>query len=86
MNNDQHVCSFIDDGKQLSLCNKSNKKWKSKELDTKYDCKRHRIWISKHNKGVLHMGIHPALLPLSNIKCDIFHLGCAIGKRLIQYL
>ena len=77
---------FFDDKEQLTLYKKSNKKWLSKQMDTKYDHQKHRTWVSNHNKGVSHMGIHPTLLPRSSIRCDIFHMGCAIGRRLIQYL
>ena len=55
-------------------------------MDTKYDRQKHRTWVSNHNKGVSHMGIHPTLLPRSSIIYDIFYMGCAIGRRLIQYL
>ena len=42
--------------------------------------------MSRHNKGISHCGIHPSLLPLSIIRCDVFHMGCSIGRRLIDYL
>ena len=55
-------------------------------MDIKYTRQKHRTWVSKHNNGVSHMGIHPTLIPRSSIRCDIFHMGCAIGRRSIQYL
>ena len=30
-------------------------------------------------------GVHPSLLVRSEIRPDVFHLGCAIGKLLITY-
>ena len=36
--------------------------------------------------GVSIQGTHPNLLPQSAIFPDVFHLGCAIGKRLLEYL
>lgn len=44
------------------------------------------MWVSKYNRGISHVGIHPTLLPRSNIRCDVFHMACAIGKRLMPYL
>ena len=33
-----------------------------------------------------HFGLHPSLLPLSAIRCDVFHMGASVGKRMISYL
>ena len=30
--------------------------------------------------------MHPSLLPLSAIQCDVFHLSCSVRRRLIDYL
>ena len=72
--------------KQLRIETISILQKRMKHLDTKYDLKKHWTWVSKHNKGVLHIDVHPTLLPRSNMRCDNFHFGCAIGKRLVQYL
>ena len=33
-----------------------------------------------------HFGLHPSLLPLSVIRCDVFYMGCSVGERMISYL
>ena len=47
---------------------------------------KHKKWIQWYNKGISHFGLHPSLLPLSAIRCDVFHMGCSVGRRLIDYL
>ena len=46
----------------------------------------HMDWIDVHNNGIFHFGIHPMYLPPSNIRFDVFHLRCAVTRRLMVYL
>ena len=90
--NKEHVCHLVTDTEQLELYNKSAAKWATISTTTtdkkiqKKEKEKHRKWLSRHNKGISHFGLHPSLLPLSVIRCDVFHLGCSIGRRLIDYL
>ena len=81
-----HVCTFILDDKQELLYDKAEKQWKKHQDDPKYTEAEHREWVADNNDGVSNFGLHPSLLPRSSIRPDVFHLGCAIGKRLITYL
>ena len=90
--NKEHVCHMITDTEQLEFYEKSAAEWattSTNTIDKKQQIKekeKHRKWVSRHNKGISHCGIHPSLLPLSIIRCDVFHMGCSIGRRLIDYL
>lgn len=48
--------------------------------------KKHHKWMSRSNRGVLHVGLHPTLLPLSVIQLDVFHMECLMGKRLMIWI
>ena len=65
---------------------KQKKQWEKHQDDPKYTEAEHREWVADNNDGVSNFGLHPSLLPRSSIRPDVFHLGCAIGKRLITYL
>ena len=57
------------------------------KFNPKYDEDDHYLWVSKSNRGVSHVGIHLSLLlPCRSIRCNVFHLGFAIGKQLMKYL
>ena len=84
--NKNHVCSIILDVEQLILYNKSEVKWNKTKSDPNYTEEVHRLWAAEKNCGVSNQGIHPTLLPRSTIRPDVFYLGCAIGKRLLEYL
>ena len=90
--NDKHVCTLISDTEQLVLYEQAEQQWltiDSKSADTKIQKKekeQYKKWISNNNNGVSHFGLHLSLLPLSAIRCDVFHMGCSVGKRMISYL
>ena len=84
--NDNHICSIVSDNYQLKLYIKSNKQLEKKKFNAAYDKDSHQVWVSKYNRGVSHVGIHPTFLPRCNIRCDVFHISCAIGNRLLSYL
>ena len=90
--NNKYVCKLATDLEQLLLYNASAKKWATITTHTsdpklqKKEKEKHKKWIQWHNKGITHFGLHPSLLPLSAIQCDVFHMGCLVGRRLIDYL
>ena len=43
-------------------------------------------WVDVGNLGVSHLGIHPTNLPCNSIRFDVFHLQCAITRRLMKNL
>ena len=77
---------MIPDKDLLKLYNKSKKTMGQEKFNPNYDSDDHCLWVSQYNRGVSHVGIKLSLLPHSNIKCNVFHYGCTIGKRLMNYL
>ena len=51
-----------------------------------YDPDTHDAWINKNNQGLLHFGIDPNHLQIDNLRFDVFHLTCAITKRVLLSL
>lgn len=47
---------------------------------------KHSDWIDHSNYGVSHFGLRPSIFPLSNIRFDVFHLICAITRKLMSYI
>ena len=47
---------------------------------------KHRKWVQNCNKDVSHFGLHSNLILLSAIWCDVFHLGCLVGRHMVLYL
>ena len=43
-------------------------------------------WIDINNKGISHFSLHPHLMMRDDIHFDIFHLRCAIPRRMMNYL
>ena len=43
-------------------------------------------WVDVENDGISHFGLHPNLLPRDTLCFDIFHLRCAVTRRLLTYL
>ena len=43
-------------------------------------------WIDENNFGISHFGTHPDKLRRDRIRLDLFHLSCAITRRLMEYL
>ena len=54
--------------------------------DKTYNRSSHMDWIDAQNLGISHFGFHPNLLRRDNIRFDVFHLRCAITRRLMAYL
>lgn len=51
-----------------------------------YSRKNHLDWCDLNNVGVSLFGLHPEELRRDNIRFDIFHLQCAITRRLMSNL
>ena len=51
-----------------------------------YDIDDHHALTAHHNNGMLHFGIYPNRLRLDNLRFDVFHLTCAITRRLLLAL
>ena len=89
--NTEHICVPKSHQEQIQSWKRSEKRWKLKkareELDGKrYKYKSHSDWIDKSNDGVSHFGLHPDLLPRDGIRFDVFHMRCAITRKLMTYL
>lgn len=68
---------------------RSLRRWNDKLLrsdEGSYTFQMHRDWIDIHNSGISHFGLHPDQMPRNNIMLDVFHLRCAITRRLMTHL
>ena len=43
-------------------------------------------WCDRENKGITHFEFSPQLLPRSSIRFDVFHLRCAVTRRMMENL
>ena len=87
INNNNHICNIITDEEQLTLYQKSEKRYlKKQDQSGNYSKKDHSDWVDKYNFGYTHFGIHPNHLPRSSHRFDIFHLKCSITRKLMSYL
>ena len=86
--NESHVCNLWSDEDYKKSWEKSLRRWKSKceKPDSTYDNPKHKDWCDENNFGVTHFGIHPDKLPISTIRFDVFHLTCAITRKIMNYL
>lgn len=68
---------------------RSERRWKdkiSRSGPEAYSIQKHRDWIDVNNFGVSHFGLHPTTLPRECIRFDVFHLRCAVTRRLMTCL
>ena len=92
VNNENHKCEIITHKKQIILWERSSRRWKDKrkrlKQDEKYEYFDHMNWVDTNmaQKGVSHFGIHPRYLPRESLRFDVFHLRCAITRRLMSFL
>ena len=87
MINDDHECRILSHSEQVDAYIRSERRWNDKRRrDKDYKYFEHMSWIDIHNQGVLHFGIHPDDLPRDSIRFDVFHLRCAITRRLMNSL
>ena len=89
--NTEHICVPKSHKEQIQSWKYYEKQWKLKkareELDgKKYMYKSHSDWIDNSNDCVSHFGLHPDLLPCNGIRFDVFHMRCAITRKLMNYL
>ena len=87
--NETHDCKIISDDKQAFYWEKSERRWnRQRKINAAKNYSRgvHRNWADEFNEGITHFGLHYSLLPTSNIRFDVFHLRCAITRRLMSYL
>ena len=82
-----HVCKLISHDEHLRLWDRSKRRWTEKrknlKRNEKYDAEDHKDWIDQKNLGISHFGIHPNYLRNDHIRFDVFHMTCAITKRLM---
>ena len=63
-----------------------NKSAKLKAEGKVYHVRDHRKWVAEKNSSICHLGIDPKYLRLDQIRFDVFHLSCAITRRLMSCL
>ena len=86
-NNATHVCVPISHQEQITLYERSMRRWDLKRSrDPTYNLKKHLDWIDISNSGISHFGIHPNLLPRHTIRFDMFHMKCAVTRKLMASL
>ena len=82
-----YVCKLIPHEQHVKLWDRSKRRWQYKRTNLnaneKYDAKDHNDWIDEKNSGISHFGIHPDYLRNDHIRFDVFHMTCAITKRLM---
>ena len=84
-----HKCELTSHAETLRLHERSGRRWdrrRSRPDGDTYTVKKHMDWIDVENDGISHFGLHPNLLPRDTLRFDIFHLRCAITRRLLSYL
>ena len=85
-----HVCKLITHEKTIEMWDKSKRRWENKlsklKEGEKYTKKSHMDFVDKHFLGISHFGIHPDYLRRDKIRFDVFHLRCAVTRRIIDYL
>ena len=69
---------------------RSLRRWDDKRLisdaNNVYTKKKHREWCDINNVGITHFGLHPDEFRRDDIRFDIFHLRCAITRKLMSNL
>ena len=87
VNSRDHQCDMWTDDNYMKSWERSDKRFLSKQSRApNYDVKLHRDWCDQQNHGVTHFGISPALLPVSTVRFDVFHLKCAITRMVMNHV
>jgi hypothetical protein len=86
-----HTCELLSHQEQVQMWDRSLRRWNYKKNveqneGSHYSNVQHNDWIDKENLGVSHMGLHPNVLPRHHIRMDVFHLKCAVTRKLMAYL
>lgn len=87
--NSDHECKLLSHEDQVHYWDRSLRRWDDKIARSgpeSYTMDKHRDWIDIHNYGVSHFGIHPTEIPRDTIRFYVFHLRCAVTRRLMNYL
>ena len=84
------MCEVLSHTQQKDRWDRSKRRWEDKRNRLKqgevYDYFKHKDWVDVSNVGVSHFGLHPDLLPRDSLRFDVFHLRCAITRRLMSNL
>ena len=82
---DEHLCQIFTDTNYENLFLKAKRRWeKNTEKDPTYNIDKHRKWCDVKNNGVTELGIDPKIWPISTIRFDVFHMLCAITRRMMS--
>ena len=87
--NSNHECELINHDDQVKHYNRSEHRWNNKRNcsgEASWTVKQHMDWVDKENFGISHFGLSPDLLRCDNIRFDVFHLRCAVTRRLMDCL
>ena len=87
--NSENECKILSHDEQVKLWGRSLRRWEDKIRRSgpdNYSIQNHRDWIDLNNFGVSHFGLHPTKFPRESIRFDVFHLRCAITRRLMVCL
>jgi len=85
--NFSHDCSMWKDEEYAEKWAVSQHKWEVMEsLPQEWSVDKHRNWCDEKNFGITHFGIEPKNLPVSSIRFDVFHLSCALIRKLMTTL
>ena len=87
---ENHKCVMISKKDYAQWWDRSERRWKKKRNRLKegerWDKAEHMDWIDEKNNGILHFGIHPEYFNPESVRFDVFHLRCAITRRLMVHV
>ena len=82
---DPHDCTMWDDKEYQDHWNISKEKWDLMQSSRqKWTVESHKDWCDSKNFGITHFGIDPTSLPISSLRFDVFHLSCAVIRRMMS--
>ena len=85
----EHVCTPILHADQIKYWERSKRRWDNKRERSGNDAwskKQHMDWIDTDNFGISHFGFHPDELRRDSLRFDVFHLRCAVTRRIMSCL
>ena len=86
----EHKCTFTSHEETVRLYDRSLKRWKRQKgipnVGEKYSVTKHMDWVDEKNFGISHFGVHPNILRRDSLRFDVFHLRCAITRRMMSNL
>ena len=82
-----HDCNMWNDKQYEEKWDLSKRKWEvMAPLPQEWNMNKHKKWSDEKNYGVTHFEIDPQFLPISTIRFDVFHLSCALIRRMMTTL